>query len=208
MYPAGLSIAFQRLFDLASPLTLLVIAIIALLGLTYRHLTSEKRVEGIATLPGFFIFNVIPFFQKRYDFLNWGFAATGDSIFQFRLLRVRLFPLLSVRATELMYFGFLEPRHRCFGRAGSQGLPQRSRVRFARGISSALRGGASSHYAALSLRMWTYFCSYSHSCHSYRALPQTCVNAALRRSISVWQTCRRMSVLHSVSQRVLSIHLI
>ncbi|KAF8889672.1 cytochrome P450 [Infundibulicybe gibba] len=52
-------------------------------------LSSIERSEpdSPASLPGYSIFSIHPFFRRRYDFLNWGFHATGQSIFQFKLLR-------------------------------------------------------------------------------------------------------------------------
>ncbi|KAF7763505.1 hypothetical protein Agabi119p4_8042 [Agaricus bisporus var. burnettii] len=38
-------------------------------------------------LPGMSLFHIVPFYQRRFDFLNWGIHATGQSIFQFKLLR-------------------------------------------------------------------------------------------------------------------------
>ncbi|KAI0035483.1 cytochrome P450 [Vararia minispora EC-137] len=84
MHPVGLVVAAKLL---ASFHTILFVGTAAVLYLVYRHLSDRDAVEGIATLPGFFIFNVIPFFRTRYDFLNWGFHVTGHSVFQFRLLR-------------------------------------------------------------------------------------------------------------------------
>ncbi|EKM76776.1 hypothetical protein AGABI1DRAFT_44512 [Agaricus bisporus var. burnettii JB137-S8] len=39
-------------------------------------------------LPGMSLFHIVPFYQRRFDFLNWGIHATGQSIFQFKLLRI------------------------------------------------------------------------------------------------------------------------
>lgn len=34
------------------------------------------------------ILSIVPFVRSRYDFLNWGFQSTGQTVFRFRLLDV------------------------------------------------------------------------------------------------------------------------
>ena len=40
-------------------------------------------------LPGSSLSHVLPFFHRRFDFLNQGFQLAGQAIYQFTLLRVR-----------------------------------------------------------------------------------------------------------------------
>ena len=35
------------------------------------------------------ISTIVPFVRNRYDFLNWGFQSTRETVFRFRLLNVR-----------------------------------------------------------------------------------------------------------------------
>lgn len=76
---AFLSASFATQFTMA-------IAIFVLILVFTSNL--HKDAPDIPTrLPCYSIFAIIPFFRKRYDFLNWGFHATGQSVFQFQLLR-------------------------------------------------------------------------------------------------------------------------
>jgi sterol 14-demethylase len=61
-----------------------VLAIILAVCSQYR-----EKDDAPVHLPGHALLDIYPFFRRRYDFLNWGFQATGQSVFQFRLLRVR-----------------------------------------------------------------------------------------------------------------------
>ncbi len=47
------------------------------------------KEDSPALLPGHPLFVIVPFFRRRFDFFNGGFHATGQAIFQFKLLRVR-----------------------------------------------------------------------------------------------------------------------
>ncbi|KAF9051577.1 cytochrome P450 [Panaeolus papilionaceus] len=76
---AFLSAGFATQFTIAVITFLLIILI-----------TSALQKEGVDSpkfLPGHSLFHITPFFRRRYDFLNWGFQATGQNIFQFNLLR-------------------------------------------------------------------------------------------------------------------------
>lgn len=78
---AFLSAGFSTQFTIAVMVFLVIVFI-----------TSSLEKEGVDApkyLPGHSFFHITPFFRKRYDFLNWGFLATGQNIFQFKLLRVR-----------------------------------------------------------------------------------------------------------------------
>jgi hypothetical protein len=89
MYPVGLLTILYRIPECIHINTALLL-IAALLCYVLYKLTSKKASHGIASLPGLFIFNISPFYYRRFDFLKWGFQMTGHSVFQFRLLRVGL----------------------------------------------------------------------------------------------------------------------
>ena len=69
--------------------TQFTVAIIAFLVIISVISSSQDGIDAPKSLPGYSLFHVTPFFRKRYDFLNWGFHATGQNIFRLNLLRVR-----------------------------------------------------------------------------------------------------------------------
>ena len=69
----------------------LAIAVVVLLVIISVTSASQEDVDAPKSLPGYSLFHITSFFRKRYDFINWGFQATGQTVFQFNLLRVRLF---------------------------------------------------------------------------------------------------------------------
>lgn len=89
-YAVGLQSAAHAFLS-AGFATQFTLAVIAFLVIVF--VTSALQKEGVDApkfLPGYSIFHIIPFFRRRHDFLNWGFHATGQNVFQFMLLRVRL----------------------------------------------------------------------------------------------------------------------
>ncbi|KAF8960328.1 cytochrome P450 [Flammula alnicola] len=86
-YSVGLQSAATAFLS-AGFATQFTVAVIVFLGIVL--ITSALQKEGVDApkfLPGYSLFHIIPFFRKRYDFLNWGFHATGQDVFQFQLLR-------------------------------------------------------------------------------------------------------------------------
>ena len=67
------------------------VAVVVFLVIISVTSTSQEVVDAPRSLPGYSLFHITSFFRKRYEFLNWGFQATGQNIFQFNLLRVRLY---------------------------------------------------------------------------------------------------------------------
>ena len=65
--------------------TIAVVVFLVIISVTYA---SQEDVDAPKFLPGYSLFHITPFFRKRYDFLNLGFHATGQNIFQLNLLRV------------------------------------------------------------------------------------------------------------------------
>ena len=67
------------------------VAVVVFLVIISVTSASQEVVDAPRSLPGYSLFHITSFFRKRYDFLNWGFQAAGQNIFQFNLLRVRLY---------------------------------------------------------------------------------------------------------------------
>lgn len=86
-YCLGLQTAADafRSIGLATQFTLAVV--IFLLIVTVTSALQKDGVDSPPSLPGSSLFAIYPFFRRRYDFLNWGFHATGHSVFKFNLLR-------------------------------------------------------------------------------------------------------------------------
>ncbi|KAF8814788.1 cytochrome P450 [Phlegmacium glaucopus] len=84
-YSVGLQSASTAFLSagFATQFTLAVIAFLVIVSFT----SASQGVDAPKSLPGYSIFHITPFFRKRYDFLNWGFHATGQNIFQLNLLR-------------------------------------------------------------------------------------------------------------------------
>ncbi|KAI0052139.1 cytochrome P450 [Auriscalpium vulgare] len=86
MYPVGLPAFYQFTLDHLSWSSLLLLSCIVCLCIALCDHFSDKT-DAATAIPGPFILNLRPFFRTRFDFLNWGFKTTGQSLFQFRLLR-------------------------------------------------------------------------------------------------------------------------
>lgn len=79
---AFLSAGFSVQFAAAVVIVLVIVFFISL---------EKPEPDDPVYLPCWSLFTIMPFFRKRYDFLNWGFEATGQSIYQFKLLNVSVF---------------------------------------------------------------------------------------------------------------------
>ena len=90
MYSVGLPVVFAQLILRASLLNTLVVLVGSVLILILYLSYSDRHIEhNVPSLPGFFLFNVFPFFRQRFDFIRRGFEAVPDhTLFRFRLLRV------------------------------------------------------------------------------------------------------------------------
>ena len=87
-YSIGLHSATEAFLSTGFP-PQLTIALVAFLLIIFLTSAFEKdSVHEPDYLPGFTLFHINSFFRQRYDFLNWGFYATGQKIFQFKLLQV------------------------------------------------------------------------------------------------------------------------
>ncbi|KAG5643635.1 hypothetical protein DXG03_000561 [Asterophora parasitica] len=64
---------------------------------------QADEADAPASLPCYSLSAILPFFTRRYDFLNWGFQATGQSIFQFQLLRNQVIVVSGESAREAFF---------------------------------------------------------------------------------------------------------
>jgi hypothetical protein len=76
--------------------TQFTIAVVAFLFIVILISAFDEDATGEPDyLPGFSLLHINAFFRKRYDLFNWGVHATGQNIFQLKLLRVRDYNLCS-----------------------------------------------------------------------------------------------------------------
>lgn len=89
-YSVGLQSAATAFLSagFATQFTVAVIVFLVIISVTSA---SQEGVDAPKSLPGYSLLHIAPFFRRRHDFLNWGFHATGQNIFQLNLLRVRLY---------------------------------------------------------------------------------------------------------------------
>ncbi|KAK2464566.1 hypothetical protein APHAL10511_003424 [Amanita phalloides] len=84
-YAVGIQAAATAFLSAGFPIQFT--AAILLLLIILLLISFEKPESDDPTyLPCCSIFTIMPFFRTRYDFLNWGFEATGQNIYQFNLL--------------------------------------------------------------------------------------------------------------------------
>ena len=89
MYPVGVATLLQFLWEHELP-SMLVLVTLSLLLLVVSHFRRSTRQQDTPhSLPRFPLFNTLSFFQRRHDFLAWGFRVTDQRLFQFGLLHVR-----------------------------------------------------------------------------------------------------------------------
>ena len=88
----------------ATQFTVAVIVFLVIIFVTSAF--QEEGVDAPKSLPGYSLFHIIPFFRKRYDFLNWGFHVTGQNIFQLKLLQVRPYYFISEQQPLVNIFVF------------------------------------------------------------------------------------------------------
>ncbi|KAF8155617.1 cytochrome P450 [Crassisporium funariophilum] len=81
--------------------TVAVIAFLVIISITSG--LQKEGVDAPKFLPGYSLFHIIPFFRKRYDFVNWGFHATGQNIFQFQLLRNQVIVVAGESARQTFF---------------------------------------------------------------------------------------------------------
>ncbi|KAG1876184.1 cytochrome P450 [Suillus subluteus] len=89
MYTVGLQSAADA-FLLSSLKAQVALALLVLFILLFFGFGSQKdgAVDGAPVfLPGSHLLAITPFFRRRFEFLNDGFRKTGQSLFQFNMLR-------------------------------------------------------------------------------------------------------------------------
>jgi len=90
-YSVGLQSAANAFLS-AGFATQFTISMITLLSILLIISAFQKdAADTPVSLPGFSLSHIIPFYKRRFDFLSWGIHATGQNLFQFKLLRVSLF---------------------------------------------------------------------------------------------------------------------
>ena len=89
MYMAGLQIAAGAflLSSLQLQVFLAICILLVLLAFCFGANAKESGAHAPVSLPGSHLLAIAPFFQRRFDFLNDGFRKTGQSLFQFSMLR-------------------------------------------------------------------------------------------------------------------------
>ncbi|KAF8629735.1 hypothetical protein AX15_003294 [Amanita polypyramis BW_CC] len=92
---AFLSAGFSVQFTVALLLLLAIILFITSL--------EKSEPDEPAYLPCWSLCTIMPFFSRRYDFLNWGFEVTGQSIYQFKLLNNKVI-VVSGESARRAYF--------------------------------------------------------------------------------------------------------
>jgi len=106
MHPAGLSVFVQEVLTTGLFWQICVLIILLLLLCEYAVCWWTGKKDGMpASLNGLSISTIVPFVRNRYDFLNWGFQSTGETVFRFRLLNVRHGPCAPITL-------FTRPFHR------------------------------------------------------------------------------------------------
>ncbi|KAL0959941.1 hypothetical protein HGRIS_011605 [Hohenbuehelia grisea] len=102
-YSIGLQAATLAFLHAGFP-TQFTIAIIAFLLIVYTiSFFKDEEPDAPAKLPGSSLAAIHPFFRRRFDFLNWGFHATGTNMFQFQLLRNQVIVTSGEKAREAFF---------------------------------------------------------------------------------------------------------
>ena len=90
MHPIGLTVFAQEVLTPGLFWEICVLVILLLVLFEYAvHWWTTQRGDMPMSLNSLSISNIVPFVRNRYDFLNWGFQSTGETVFRFRLLNVR-----------------------------------------------------------------------------------------------------------------------
>ncbi|KAJ7266889.1 cytochrome P450 [Mycena haematopus] len=93
---AFLSAGFATQFSVAVVICLVIVLV------TASHV--EDGDEAPISLPGPPFLSIVPFFRRRYDFLNWGFHVTGQSTFQFQLMNNTVIVLSGASARRAFFY--------------------------------------------------------------------------------------------------------
>ena len=108
MYPLGFLPFFLALLPDTLAVTAAVIVPILFLALWLYSVVSRSSspaYDAPVHLPGSSLSHILPFFRRRFDFINDGFQLAGQAIYQFSLLRVRPNSRLSRMGSSPKSFG-------------------------------------------------------------------------------------------------------
>lgn len=92
MYPLGFLPFFLALLPESLAVTAAVIVPILALAFWLYAVVSRSSAtadDAPVPLPGSSLSHILPFFHRRFDFINSGFQLAGQAIYQFSLLGVR-----------------------------------------------------------------------------------------------------------------------
>lgn len=99
MYPLGFLPFFCSLVSHDAAVHAALLVPLVVLALWFYavavHPPSTKDADDVrpVQLPGSSLSHILPFFHRRFDFINQGFELAGQAIYQFSLLRVSVLPL-------------------------------------------------------------------------------------------------------------------
>ncbi|KAJ4000129.1 cytochrome P450 [Lentinula boryana] len=102
-YSVGLQAASAALLSAGLPVLFTTAIIVLLVIVTVTSSLQKDVADAPARLPIYSLFAIIPFFRRRFDFLNWGFEATGHSAFQFDLLRNKVIVVSGESARQVFF---------------------------------------------------------------------------------------------------------
>jgi hypothetical protein len=94
MHPFGLATLLQFIWEHGGISSLLIMVLGLLLSVVFLRRLDRSSQDAPVTLPHFSLSHVMPSLKRRHDFFAWGFKATNQRLYQFRLLRVCHSPVL------------------------------------------------------------------------------------------------------------------
>ncbi|KAJ6473585.1 cytochrome P450 [Mycena vitilis] len=102
-YIIGLHSAASAFLSAGFAIQFTVAVVICLVIVLTTASLQEDGVEVPKSLPGLPYLSIVPFFRRRYDFLNWGFHVTGQSTFQFQLMSNTVIVLSGASARKAFF---------------------------------------------------------------------------------------------------------
>ena len=87
MHPFGLITLLEFLWEHGIP-SLFIIVLGLLLSVLILYRGDQSCQDAPVTLPHFSLSHITSALNRRHDFFAWGFKATKQRLYQFRLLRV------------------------------------------------------------------------------------------------------------------------
>lgn len=65
-----------------------IVTVVSLLARLFWSPEEDQEDSPVTLAGGASLWSMMPFFYRRFDFLNNGFRSTGQALFQFHLLKV------------------------------------------------------------------------------------------------------------------------